>query len=1422
MKPQYAWAIRICLFVGILLAFGVSARPALAQDRVWTWQNPPRNVVAVWGSSNSDIFAVGSPVSQYSRMGSILHYDGIRWSAMNPPAGTSFDLLAVWGSSSSDVFAVGYEGLITHYDGASWSRLSSGASADLNGVWGSSATDVFAVGTFGTILHYDGINWTSMNSGTTKNLRGIWGSSRSDVYAAADGGLILHYDGATWSSTDFGTGFSFISIWGSSSSDVFAVGAGGMMAHFDGATWEWMYSATTYHLTSVWGSSSDNVFAASQYGVVVHFDGTAWTQMSIGVGAPLEGIWVSNDGNAYAVGSNVIAHYDGSSWRTMSGGVHTSLHGVWGSSSNDVFAVGDYGAILHYNGRFWTTSLPSYSYTADTLSSIWGTSSTDVFAVSYDGTILHYDGASWSVMSSQTGHSFYDIWGINSSDIYAVGDIVLHYDGVEWTQVNVDIGGGALGIWGTGTNNLYIVGSSGMILHYDKSGWNKVDSETTVLLRAVWGSSNDDVFVVGDDGIILHYDGTSWSRMESGVSTLLYPVYLYDVWGSSSNNVFVVIYSREFAPATGKILHYDGQSWKPMFEDESYALHGVWGTNASDVFAVGIGATILHYLGLPDNAITLTARTVGSGSVTVNPDRAWYPISQTVVLTATPSTGWLFAGWSGDATGTASPLTVTLSSSKQITATFTEVPSGDWVVSGSILDSVTNNPIPGVQVQLSNQFGSHELTYSDASGAYSFTVTAVGSYNVDVYKSMYTFAERVFPVTVPSNSQVPNFKGTLDNDFSPIVFVPGIMGSTLRANRNSDDLWPGQVWGTDHSILSNAPGVNHGIFSPDVIRQYVTDFYGPLLDALEYGNDSTFINPEYDVAGDPMRRTAAGCDLSQAKDDPTMFVFAYDWRLSNKESAARLKDYIACIHRFYPGAKVNIVAHSMGGLVARRYVLDTPNHFVRRLITIGTPWLGAPKFLHVLETGDLGLLRVLLWPQEVRRLLYTFPGSHELLPSATYFDYARRSHEPQVLLEAGADINGIDGNYQEYTYQDLIDLVNTRYRDVDPCTGKEDLNPVCRIGDNNQAFHINPGQDLWVDGPDDIEYHYIVGVQNSKATFAGYVAISLPTCGDDNICGNDYFLEAVNTRGDGTVPLVSARRAANSQQPDGNNIKIHPIAPSKAFGIFDDDGADHLGMTKNPKVHKLLIGILSGQPTVQIADVEQIASEATPAYYLNVFGTRMGYVTDADGQITGAISPTLVLNNAHGVTYYPSSTSNFQIVAPTIGVYTVTFQSGNEPLRIDLVLEGDNPPVYAVRWRDLSLPSMTTVQLRLTPAGVQDLRYDSDSDGVPDAPVEQQPVVAQGFAAADTEAPTVVISVASDRLVNIAATDSSGVMAIHYSFDGKRFQPYTVAVLSPPEATEVYAFADDNLANRSVLFVQTLPELPPQADVDLYLPYVSR
>jgi photosystem II stability/assembly factor-like uncharacterized protein len=228
-------------------------------------------------------------------------------------------VMGVWGSSPTDVFAVGWNGTILHYDGRTWAPVDNGTTTNYlyhNAVWGSSPTDVFAVGLFGIILHYDGNTWTEMDSGTTEWLHAVWGSSPTDVFAVGDNGIVLHYDGNTWSHMNSGTTEHLRGVWGSCATDIFAVGWNGTILHYDGITWNAMISGTTKGLIAVWGSMPTDVFAVGGYGIILHYDGSIWTDNSLETRkTTYECIWGTSGTDIFIGGRDgSILHYDGNAW----------------------------------------------------------------------------------------------------------------------------------------------------------------------------------------------------------------------------------------------------------------------------------------------------------------------------------------------------------------------------------------------------------------------------------------------------------------------------------------------------------------------------------------------------------------------------------------------------------------------------------------------------------------------------------------------------------------------------------------------------------------------------------------------------------------------------------------------------------------------------------------------------------------------------------------------------------------------------------------------------------------------------------------------------------------------------------------------------------------------------------------------------
>ncbi len=258
--------------------------------------------------------------------------------------------------------------------------------------------------------------------------------------------------------------------------------------------------------------------------------------------------------------------------------------------------------------------------------------------------------------------------------------------------------------------------------------------------------------------------------------------------------------------------------------------------------------------------------------------------------------------------------------------------------------------------------------------------------------------------------------GNDDLEHHPVIVIPGILGSKL----SSEEL---VVWG---AFGSGAVDVE----TPDGLRLFAHPLGDTALAAL---TDAV----QVDGVLDQLRLNLLGISislnayvsilnllgvggykdeslgLSGALDYPddhfTCFQFAYDWRRDNVENARSLHAFILAktafvkqkqIERFGVAddeVRFTIVAHSMGGLVARYYAMyggeEPPENpeadtvpwagaaHIDKLIVIGTPNAGSVQA--VVEMVD-GIQFAPFLPTFRPALIGTFPSVYQLLPRSRH------------------------------------------------------------------------------------------------------------------------------------------------------------------------------------------------------------------------------------------------------------------------------------------------------------------------------------------------------------------------------------------------------------------------------------------------------
>jgi pimeloyl-ACP methyl ester carboxylesterase len=180
----------------------------------------------------------------------------------------------------------------------------------------------------------------------------------------------------------------------------------------------------------------------------------------------------------------------------------------------------------------------------------------------------------------------------------------------------------------------------------------------------------------------------------------------------------------------------------------------------------------------------------------------------------------------------------------------------------------------------------------------------------------------------------------------PIVVIPGVLGSQLIDSKSGDMVWPSLFRSADALPMSPDIAANRDDLIPGKIIETVNFskvlpevyVYRDLLDALrKYGG---YQERDWDNPGD-------------GGDKDSFYVFAYDWRRDNVENARALIRKLELVKQRVqrPDLRFTIMAHSMGGLIARYAAMYGDADLPAGEEAITPTWAGAAHINKIVMLG---------------------------------------------------------------------------------------------------------------------------------------------------------------------------------------------------------------------------------------------------------------------------------------------------------------------------------------------------------------------------------------------------------------------------------------------------------------------------------------
>lgn len=295
----------------------------------------------------------------------------------------------------------------------------------------------------------------------------------------------------------------------------------------------------------------------------------------------------------------------------------------------------------------------------------------------------------------------------------------------------------------------------------------------------------------------------------------------------------------------------------------------------------------------------------------------------------------------------------------------------------------------------------------------------------------------------------------------------------------------------------------------------------------------------------------------------TLYEAPYDFRFSIADTAKTVAAEIKVALNETRAGSVDIVAHSMGGLVVKEMLADglLSAEKVHLVITVATPHFGAAQALKGIRYGDnFGSDQVS--SSKLQTFAHNIPGDYDLLPSRTYFGRSTG----YLFNRANFDKTKSDGPLLDFTQTSAV--LGTKLD-----TPLSAFNKMLLTDSDNRHKAL----DAWAN-PNGVLIYTVVGYNNM--TQGKYVEANVARKEDRNgkVTALTQLVKwpLITWEGDGTAPLRGAELPGY-----GTTFYLND-------GAFNVDHTSQLGLAE---LDTFILNILAGNKPMETANIKQAVGQ---------------------------------------------------------------------------------------------------------------------------------------------------------------------------------------------------------------------------------------